>query len=71
MEAETVSDRAVAVDDQFLFRVENRIISTLDMISEECFDKGLDELRAYVARNKANPELRERSWTIVHGRKAR
>ena len=67
--SETVMDRPIQIDENFLFNVENKPISTLDMISKESFLQGMAKLRGYVKSNKGARTIYQRPLTVVYGKK--
>jgi len=67
--AETVMDIPLRIDDDFLHRVENKLISTLDLIDPEAFKRGLVRLRQHIEDTRGEETVYERPLTIVFGEK--
>jgi ubiquinone/menaquinone biosynthesis C-methylase UbiE len=68
--SETVLDVPIQIDSKFLSKVLNKSISTLDIISEASFKKGVARLRAFIDDAKGADVVHDMAYTIVSGEKA-
>ena len=68
--SEEIREPAAAIDQAFLDWMRNKPISTLELIGEAAFQRGVDRIREELDRRGDNPaEERTRSSTLVYGEK--
>jgi len=64
---ETTLDNPIRLGQDYLNRVEQRHISTFDLISNEAYHRGLAKMRQYVNKLHGSVELKDRPVTLVYG----
>ena len=67
--SETALDNPVRLGHDYLNRIEQRHISTFDLISDEAYRRGLTKTREYVDNLQCSVELKDRPVTLVYGSK--
>jgi len=64
---ETALDSPIRLGHDYLERIEQRHISTFDLISDEAYRRGLVKTREYVDNLQGSVELKDRPVTLVYG----
>jgi ubiquinone/menaquinone biosynthesis C-methylase UbiE len=64
---ETAMDNPVRLGHDYLNRIEQRHISTFDLINDEAYRRGLIRTREYVDNLQGSVELKDRPVTLVYG----
>ena len=64
---ETALDHPIRLGQDYLNRIEQRHISTFDLISDEAYRHGLMKTREYVDNLQGSVELKDRPITLVYG----
>jgi len=64
---ETALDNPIRLGHDYFHRIEQRHISTFDLISDEAYRRGLMKAREYVKNLQGSVELKDRPVTLVYG----
>jgi len=67
--SETVLDNPIRLGHDYLNRVQQRHISTFDLIDDEAYRRGLTRIREYVDNLQGSVELKDRPVTLIYGTK--